>query len=114
MRRPKTTRAVMVDGQAYERKPDGTLVPLKDHTDWKRVDAMTDEEIGAIAANDPESRPLTDDEWAKIKLVDPFKEPVTIRLDRDLVAWFRSKGKGYQTRINAVLRRYVDAQRKAG
>ena len=39
------------------------------------------------------------------------KQPVTIRLDADVVDWFKDQGKGYQTRINAVLRAYVDAHR---
>ena len=40
------------------------------------------------------------------------KKPVTLRLDADVLAWFKSKGKGYQTRINAVLRSYVKAHGK--
>ena len=40
------------------------------------------------------------------------KKPVTLRLDRDVLEWFKSTGKGYQTRINAVLRSYVEAQKK--
>jgi uncharacterized protein (DUF4415 family) len=39
------------------------------------------------------------------------KEQVTIRLDRDVLAWFRAQGKGYQTRINALLRAYMEAHR---
>ena len=41
------------------------------------------------------------------------KELVSIRLDYDVVQWFRGKGRGYQTKINSLLRTYVDAQRKA-
>jgi uncharacterized protein (DUF4415 family) len=37
------------------------------------------------------------------------KRPVTLRLDADILEWFRSTGKGYQTRINAVLRSYYEA-----
>ncbi len=40
------------------------------------------------------------------------KKPVTLRLDRDVLEWFKSTGKGYQTRINTVLRSYVEAQKK--
>jgi len=40
------------------------------------------------------------------------KELVSIRLDYDIVQWFRGKGRGYQTKINALLRAYVDAQDK--
>ena len=40
------------------------------------------------------------------------KKSVTIRLDTDVLEWFQSKGKGYQTRINSVLRSYVNAHKK--
>lgn len=39
----------------------------------------------------------------------PRKQPVALRLDADLVDWFRAQGPGYQTRINAILRAYRDA-----
>lgn len=42
----------------------------------------------------------------------PVKEQVTLRIDADLLAWFRSKGNKYQTRINAALREYVETHRK--
>lgn len=41
-----------------------------------------------------------------------IKQPVTLRLDRDVVAWFQRPGTGYQTRINAVLRAYMIASQK--
>lgn len=40
------------------------------------------------------------------------KKPVTLRLDADILEWFRSTGKGYQTRINAVLRSYYEAHNR--
>ena len=40
------------------------------------------------------------------------KKPVTLRIDPDVIFWFRSTGAGYQTRINAVLRAYMLAKRK--
>jgi uncharacterized protein (DUF4415 family) len=42
----------------------------------------------------------------------PVKQQVTLRIDADLLAWFRSKGDKYQTRINAALREYVETHRK--
>jgi uncharacterized protein (DUF4415 family) len=48
---------------------------------------------------------------AQLRLPTP-KQTVTIRLDPDVVSWFKAQGKGYQTRINAVLRMYMDAQRR--
>ena len=106
-------RAVLLDGRMYERKPDGTLVPLDDRSDWTRVDAMTDEELTANAESDPDSRAYTDEEWATATFVrPPEKVPVGLKLDTDVLAWFKSHGRGYQTRINAVLRRYMEAQRR--
>jgi len=40
------------------------------------------------------------------------KHPLSIRLDPEVLAWFKSHGKGYQTRINAVLRAYMEAQKR--
>ncbi|TXS90825.1 3-oxoacyl-ACP synthase [Parahaliea maris] len=41
----------------------------------------------------------------------PGKQSVTIRLDSDVLAWMKAQGKGYQSRINAVLRAYYEAHR---
>ena len=82
-------------------------------TDWKRLEAMTEEDIEAAAMSDPDNLPLTDDELAKLVRV-PAKHYVDLGVDADLVDWFRQEGQGYQARINAVLRRYVEARRKAG
>jgi uncharacterized protein (DUF4415 family) len=53
---------------------------------------------------------LTDAEWAKTKrerghLYRPIKQIVTARLDRDVLEWLKSHGRGYQSRMNAILRR---------
>jgi len=50
----------------------------------------------------------------KPQTVNGVKQIVTIRLDVDMLEWFKSAGPGYQTRINQVLREYMDAQRTAG
>jgi uncharacterized protein (DUF4415 family) len=42
----------------------------------------------------------------------PIKKPVTLRLDADVLAWFRKKGPGYQTRINQALRKLMTGERK--
>ena len=42
----------------------------------------------------------------------PVKQQITLRIDADLLAWFRSQGGKYQSRINAALREYMDAHRK--
>lgn len=107
-------RAILIDGNVYRKKADGSLVPLKGKTDWKRLDRQTSTEVEAVAANDREGAPMTDAEWAKAEIARPEKVAVGIKLDNDILSWFRSQGKGYQTRINAVLRRYYETHRKAG
>jgi uncharacterized protein (DUF4415 family) len=56
---------------------------------------------------DPEA-PRPYPRWQDTMTLEPpqSKEQVTLRLDRDVLAWFRARGRGYQTRINAVLRAY--------
>jgi uncharacterized protein (DUF4415 family) len=41
----------------------------------------------------------------------PVKKPLSLRLDADIIDWFQREGSGYQTRMNAVLREYVEKQR---
>ena len=57
--------------------------------------------------------PLPDDFWKHAKVVYPEspKEQVTVRLDADILEWFKAHGRGYQTRMNAVLRSYYEAHR---
>jgi uncharacterized protein (DUF4415 family) len=58
--------------------------------------------------------PETDEEfWKNAKLVIPDqKAKISIRLDKDILEWFKAEGKGYQTKINAVLRSYVETHRQ--
>ncbi|MEA2879915.1 MAG: hypothetical protein QOF14_5111 [Hyphomicrobiales bacterium] len=111
--RKAEVRAVLIDGKAYEKKRDGSLVPLKGRTNWAKVARMTDADIEAQTRG-ADDAPMTDEEWARAPLVRPDKVAVGLRLDNDVLRWFKARGKGYQTRINAVLRRYIEAQRKAG
>ncbi len=85
---------------------------MKSETDWARLDAMTEEEIDRAAAEDPDNPPMTEEDWKNARVVWPQgKTPVTLRLDKDIIAWFKVRGRGYQTRINAVLRAFVEAQK---
>jgi uncharacterized protein (DUF4415 family) len=74
---------------------------------------MSEAELDTAARADPDAQPTTAADWACARLVlPPGKEPVTLRLDRDVLDWFRRQGRGYQTRINAVLWAFVEAQDK--
>ena len=80
-------------------------------TDWKRVRSLSDPQIRRALESDPEARPADAAFWKKARVVIPkTKQTITIRLDGDLLDWLR-KQKGYQTRINAVLRTYMEAKR---
>lgn len=54
--------------------------------------------------------PTTPEQWATARLVVPAKKQISIRLDEDVLAWFKAQEGAYQTRINAVLRTYMEAQ----
>ena len=77
-------------------------------TDWERIDKMSDEDIDTS-----DIPPLDATFFANAPVRLPQRKvPITIRLDPDVLSWFRSLGKGYQTHINAVLRTYMEAQQK--
>jgi uncharacterized protein (DUF4415 family) len=114
MKNLETVRSVLVDGKLYARQADGSLTPLADKTNYARLDAMSAAEVESAAENDIDGAPMSDEEWARGEIRPPIKRPVGLKLDDDVLNWFKSQGRGYQTRINAVLRRYIEARRKAG
>ena len=78
-------------------------------TDWARIDAMRDEDIDF--SDSPE---LTPEMFAKAVVRHriqhrPKKVQLTLRLEEDVLAWFRARGRGYQTQINDLLRAYMEA-----
>ena len=81
-------------------------------TDWARVDAMTETELEASIAADPDDVHDTPD-WSQAVLgLPPRKEHINIRIDADVLAWFKQTGRGYQTRMNNVLRAFVESRRQ--
>jgi uncharacterized protein (DUF4415 family) len=81
----------------------------KEGNNWKRHRALTDRQIRRAIETDPDARPTDVNFWKSARVVMPrTKQRITIRLDTDLLEWFR-KQKGYQTRMNAVLRSYMQA-----
>jgi len=90
--------------------PSGNTSKTEPATDWKRLRTMTDDEVHAGVLADPDIQPTDEYFWKTARVVLPRrKDVVTMRLDADLLAWFR-KERGYQTRINAILRSYMAAQ----
>ncbi len=81
-------------------------------SDWARAAAMTEEEIERDIASDPnEAGMVVDWDTVSIKLPEA-KADLHMRIDRDVLDFFRKTGRGYQTRINAVLRSYVERARR--
>ena len=76
-------------------------------TNWTRVDSLSDRDIDF--SDIPE---LDKDFFKSATLVLPEpKTTMTIRLDQQVLEWFKAKGPGYQTRINALLRAYMEAHK---
>ena len=74
-------------------------------TDWKKLESMENKDI------DTSDIPELDDGFFKnAVLTTPEKQPITLRIDTDVLVWFKSQGKGYQTRINKLLRSYMESQ----
>jgi uncharacterized protein (DUF4415 family) len=80
-------------------------------SDWARAAAMTSEEIEADITSDPDEAGMVVD-WDSVSIELPKpKADLHMRIDRDVLEFFRKTGRGYQTRINAVLRSYVERAR---
>lgn len=90
-----------------------TLPPLTE-AQRQHLDALASRPDDQIELNDmPE---LTDTQLAEMKPAAhyrPIKKQITARVDADVLAWLKSQGKGYQSRINAILRREMLEQRQA-
>ncbi|MGH7042864.1 MAG: BrnA antitoxin family protein, partial [Acetobacteraceae bacterium] len=86
--------------------------PGPGRTDWDRLDRQTDADIAAGIAADPDAAPIAGADWFRdAELVLPeAKQAISLRVDPDVLRWFKAQGPGYQSRMNAVLRQYAKAQ----
>lgn len=80
----------------------------KSETNWKRLRAMTDEDIDFS-----DIPPITPEMFARAVLRRglkpiPRKKQLTLRMDSDVIEWFKKQGRGYQTKINSLLRAYME------
>ena len=81
----------------------------KSQTDWKRIDALNDEDI-----NLSETPEIPAEMFARAVVrrglkPTPRKTQLTLRLDTEVLDWYKNQGAGYQTKINALLRAYMEA-----
>ena len=87
----------------------------KSVTNWRRIRTMKDQDL-----NLSDSPELTPNLLARavvrrgLKPIKPRKTQFTIRLDHDVLAWYRSRGRGYQTEINALLRAFMETSKPGG
>jgi uncharacterized protein (DUF4415 family) len=78
------------------------------------VEALRRRGLDQTRRDAPRAESLGEDFWKSARVVlPPGKTSVHLRLDNDVVEWFRSRGKGHLTRMNAVLRAYVEAQKRS-
>jgi uncharacterized protein (DUF4415 family) len=91
---------------------DKELERAASRTDWARVKTTTQKDVEAQIAADPDDW-VADAGGVLLRGLPPRpqKERVNIRLDRDVLDFFRAQGRGYQTRINAVLRVFAATAR---
>jgi uncharacterized protein (DUF4415 family) len=98
--------------------PGKAAKPKQGQTDWAALRAMPEDAIERMAAEDADNpATVSDDAWAGATVyAPPGKTAIHATFDRDVVAFFKQGGRGYQTRMNAVLRHYMETQqaKKAG
>ena len=85
---------------------NATSTKRQSRTDWKRIDAMRDEDIDF--SDIPEQGA---DFFANAILWPGPKKQITLRIDPDVLTFFRKHGRGYQSTMNAVLRKYMEARK---
>jgi uncharacterized protein (DUF4415 family) len=103
-----------VDGTTLVRQANGSFHPVKSATSHAALEKISDDQIEQWSKSDPDHLGLDDAFWDHVELETPSKEAISIKLDSDVLKWFRRDGKGYQTRINSVLRHFVENVKKAG
>jgi uncharacterized protein (DUF4415 family) len=105
--------------QLLQPKADGMVrISFKDlhkigdpNFDWTAFDAQTEADIAKAVADDPDAAPI-DMDWSDAVVLELMpKTAISLRVDTDVYDFFKAKGKGFQTRMNAVLRAYVAHQR---
>jgi uncharacterized protein (DUF4415 family) len=82
-------------------------------TDWTRLDTQTDADIDAACADDPDWKDIPHDWWKDAKAHYPRrKQQTTLRVDAEVLAWFKAQGKGWHTHMNAALKAYKEAKQQ--
>jgi uncharacterized protein (DUF4415 family) len=84
----------------------------EDRTNWEKIDAVTGAKLEESIRGDVDE-PQDEPDWTKAVVGIPArKDHINIRVDHDVLQWFRSNGKGYQTLMNNVLRAFVQTRQQ--
>ena len=85
----------------------------EDRTDWRKANAMTGKKLETSIQDDPDDVRGHPD-WTKAVMgVSVPKDHINIRIDHDVLEWFKANGRGYQTLMNNVLRAFVQARQQS-
>lgn len=105
----------MAKNELIERASAEQLQAMRDRgksrSDWQAAEAMSRDEVERLAEEDDGTLPEGWESTVEIG-VPQRRHPVHIRLDPEVLRWFKAHGPGYQTRINAVLRAFVQARQR--
>ena len=83
----------------------------KSRTDFDYLDRVTDEEIDEAIKDDPDTLTLDDCDMTQLRVVYPKKRvPISLRMESEVLDWYRTHYTHYQTQINAVLKAFKEAQ----
>ena len=86
-------------------RPSDPQRPSRGRVDYQRIQDVSDARIATTSP--PELQDLPADSWDDAEVVPAPKRAISLRVDQDVLEWFRAGGPRYQTRMNAVLRAYV-------
>jgi uncharacterized protein (DUF4415 family) len=91
------------------KQPSKRRTPSRGRADLDRLRRLSDAEVRD--SSPPELSGLPHDFWDTAGLVEPVrKQAVSLRIDEDVLAWFKQRGPRYQSRMNAVLRSYMNSR----
>ena len=102
------TFARLSDGTLLRRQSDGSFRATTSTTDRAVLAALTDDQIESMASSDPDHPGLDDAFWQSSSQPDPDAEVISIKLDREVLSFFRRDGQSFRAHINAVLRQYIE------
>ena len=88
-----------------------STISEKSQTDWARVDALTDDEIDVSEIPEVSAEMFARAVVRRGLQPGSRKAQLTLRIDSDVLEWFKQQGQGYQTKINALLRAYKEAHK---